>query len=522
MTNSEYWRKRMDAQAGSVYKRCDQFIAELMRQYQTAVRSMEADIAKWYQRFANANGITLAEAGRLLNSDELLEFQWTVEDYIRRGEENAVSGVWMKELESASARVHISRLDSLKMSLRQHVEELIGMQLTMLPEVLHATYRESYDRTVYELSWGSRVMLSYQKPDVRRIDRVLGTPWSSDGKEFSERVWNNRAQLIGSMNTHLTQSIIRGEDPQKAINAIAKDMDVSKRRAGTLVMTESAAIATAAQRDCYKDLDVEEFEYVCTLDEVTCPVCGAMDGKHFPMSKYEIGVNVPPMHPNCRCATAPYFDDMDDWGAERAARDENGKTVSVPAEMTYEQWKQAQDAKFGEGYIDKQRKKAYNEAADKEQFEQYKSRLGDDAPKSFLEFQNLKYDDPEKYAELTEFYSYKGRVPEATKQDFSAYKALKELGVVGTIRVPPLPIDADTLGFKDAHGSRHGCSIEDARAFVRDAKCSIRRQRWNGFHINYYSLNGATYISEDGNVINTAFAEKDFDENTRKMLEVFR
>lgn len=358
MTNSEYWRKRMDAQAGSVYKRCDQFINDLMRQYQTAVRSMEADIAKWYQRFADANGITLAEAARLLNSDELLEFRWTVEDYIRSGQQNAVSGIWMKELESASARVHISRLDSLKMSLRQHVEELIGMQLKTLPEVLHATYRESYDRTVYELSRGSRVMLSYQKPDVRRIDRVLGTPWSSDGKEFSERVWDNRAQLIGSMNTHLTQSIIRGEDPQKAINAIAKDMNVSKARAGTLVMTESAAIASAAQRDCYKDLDVEEFEYVCTLDEVTCPVCGAMDGKHFPMSKYEIGVNVPPLHPRCRCDTLSYFDDMKDWGIERAARDENGKTVYVPESMTYEQWKQAQDAKFGEGYIDKQRKKS--------------------------------------------------------------------------------------------------------------------------------------------------------------------
>lgn len=73
-----------------------------------------------------------------------------------------------------------------------------------------------------------------------------------------------------------------GEDPQKAINAIAKDMDVSKRRAGTLVMTESAAIATAAQRDCYNDPGVEEFEYVCIFDEVTCPVCGAMNGENVP------------------------------------------------------------------------------------------------------------------------------------------------------------------------------------------------------------------------------------------------
>ena len=383
----------MAAQTAKVYKSCDAFIAELTRQYQIAIVAIEADIAKWYQRFADANGITLAEAGKLLNSDELEEFQWTVEEYIRRGEQNAVSGQWMKELESASARVHISRLESLKMQLRQHAEELIGRQLKTLPEILHATYREGYDRTVYELSKGAGVMLSYQGPDFRRIDRVLGTPWSSDGKEFSERVWENRAQLVGSMNQHITQSIIRGEDPQKAINAIAKDMNVSKARAGTLVMTESAAIATRAQLDCFEDLDVEELEFQCALSEKTCGSCGDMDKLRLPRAQWEIGSSAPPLHPNCRCHLIPVLDDRYVHDAERAARDENGKTVSVPAEMTYEQWKKEQDAKFGEGYIDKQRKKAYNEAADRKQFEHYRVALSGDFPYSFSEFQELKYTD---------------------------------------------------------------------------------------------------------------------------------
>ena len=50
-------------------------------------------------------------------------------------------------------------------------------------------------------------------------------------------------------------------------------------------------------------------------------------------------MTVPPFHPNCRSVTAPYFDDEFELGT-RAARDsETGKTVSVPEDMTYPEWK---------------------------------------------------------------------------------------------------------------------------------------------------------------------------------------
>jgi hypothetical protein len=56
------------------------------------------------------------------------------------------------------------------------------------------------------------------------------------------------------------------------------------------------------------------------------------------MDEYEAGVTAPPFHPRCRTTTAPYFDDEVD--ATRAARDpETGKTVQVPADMKYQDWK---------------------------------------------------------------------------------------------------------------------------------------------------------------------------------------
>ncbi len=125
----------------------------------------------------------------------------------------------------------------------------------------------------------------------------------------------------------------------------------------------------------------------------TCPLCGEMDGKVFPVNKMQSGTTAPPFHPWCRGTTAPYYEDMVGVG-QRFARDiETGKGYYLPSDTTYEQWKAMQDAKYGEGSVDKARKMAYNEKADKEQFERYKKLLGNKAPNDFTTFQKIKYSD---------------------------------------------------------------------------------------------------------------------------------
>ena len=68
---------------------------------------------------ASNNGVTLAEAKRILNAKELAELKWDVNQYIQYGQENAINGTWVKQLENASARFHISRLEALKLQTQQ-------------------------------------------------------------------------------------------------------------------------------------------------------------------------------------------------------------------------------------------------------------------------------------------------------------------------------------------------------------------------------------------------------------------
>lgn len=338
MKNSTYWSNRMRILRESLLDTGYEYVQNLEAQYEMAIAEIDKKIAAWYQRFAKNNEISLAEAKRLLNSDELEEFKWTVRSYIEHGEASALSGEWLKQLENASSRVHISRLDSLKLQLRQEAEALHGSQLRATESLLGDIYREGYFHTAFELQKGLGFGWSLHGMSASTIEKVLARPWTTDGQTFRDRVWTNKAALVNSVNTNLTQMIMRGEAPDRAIKAIAKQFGVSMGKAGRLVMTESAAFASAAQKDCFTELDVEEYKIIETLDQYTCDTCGALDGKVYKMSDFQVGVTAPPFHPWCRGCTAPYFADMDDWGAERAAKDADGKTYDVPANMKYSEW----------------------------------------------------------------------------------------------------------------------------------------------------------------------------------------
>ena len=341
MKDRGYWKKRFELLEQSQNQKGTQCYANIERQYRQAQREIEKQIARWYQRFADNNGVTIQEARRMLTRKELEELKWDINQYIKYGEENAISGTWMKQLENASAQYHISRLEALKMQTQQSIEAMFGSQLDSIDSAMRDIYKSGYYRTAFEIQKGVGVGWDFATLDKKTIAKVINKPWAVDGKSFSERVWGNRQKLINELNTELTRNIILGQDPQKAIDAIAKKMNASKNVTGRLVMTEEAFFSSAAQKDCFDELDVELFEIVATIDSHTSEICQEMDGKVFPMSQWEVGVTAPPFHVWCRTTTVPAFGDEFDNIGERAARDKDGKTYYVPANMTYKEWQKS-------------------------------------------------------------------------------------------------------------------------------------------------------------------------------------
>lgn len=99
--------------------------------------------------------------------------------------------------------------------------------------------------------------------------------------------------------------------------AISRHYEVIEKHAASTAKpsrtVESISNQILAIRDNIKKQGFKEYEFIA--NRRCCEICGELNGKHFPLSKLNIGVNAPPMHEGCCCSIVAYSDrkEYEDW-----------------------------------------------------------------------------------------------------------------------------------------------------------------------------------------------------------------
>ena len=296
---SNYWADRFAEEEKRVNDLATDEIRRQHLQYEKSLSKINRDIEVWYGRIAKNNEVSLAEAKQLLNAKELKEFKWTLDEYIKHGKENGIKKDWSRQLENASAKAHIERLEALKLQVRGQIEKLYNNRESGFENHLKNIYKDQYNRTAFQIAKGTGIGTNLYKLNDKYVEQVIKKPWAPDGKNFSERIWEDKDKLINTLHTEMTQAFIRGDSLEKLADKIAEKMKVSKSNASRLVYTESAAYSSRARLKGYEDLGIEKYEIVATLDNRTSDICQDMDGKVFDLKNYEVGVTANPFHVRC-------------------------------------------------------------------------------------------------------------------------------------------------------------------------------------------------------------------------------
>lgn len=264
------------------------------------------------------------------------------EERLKRGKQCALSNQkWFKELENASAKFHITRLEALETNLKANFEILAAQKDGLVSEAVKGAYKTGYYKSCFEVQRGFNVGFDIGQIDEDKLEKLIRKPWAADGYNFSERIWRDKNKLLNLAHQEITKSAMLGSSPNKAIKAIAQAMGTSEFNARRLVMTESSYFHALGEKKMYSEFGYEKYEVIASHSAVrkTCELCAEMDGKIFLTRDFEPGLNANPFHPNCHCTTVPYFDDFNE-GEERFARDEDGKGYYVPSDMKYSEWKE--------------------------------------------------------------------------------------------------------------------------------------------------------------------------------------
>lgn len=417
--NSDYWKDRAIENEKNARTTAETGEAELRAIFSETSSKIQKEVDYWWNRFAKNNSITISEAKKLMSNKELDELNWDVKEYIKTGIEAAITQLPYIEsqLENASAKFHISRLNALKIQVLSISNKMFADVDKTVKESMKKVYNDTYYKTAFNIQDAIGIYSDFARIDDNLLEKILSKPWAEDGSNFSERIWGKyRPKLVNRLHKDLTDCVSRGRNPNEYTQAIAKDFNVSLKQAGDLILSEYNYFNERATQDCLNELDVEEYEILGTLDGVTCATCGGLDGKHYPLKDAVIGINSPPFHPRCRCTKIPYFNDEFTQGEERAYRGEDGKTHYTKAK-TYDEWKKEFVKEKGQQAWDYYSKSAKNHNADKEQYQNYKDVLGENAPKTLEEFQKLKYTDNEEWDKI------KSKVQEELpKMDFEEMK----------------------------------------------------------------------------------------------------
>lgn len=337
--NNNYWIDRFTAEENRINELSKEQVKEAKRQYDIALKNTNQKIYEFYAKYAKDNNISMYEAKQRFNKKELKEFKMSLSEYVRKGQSLNIDpdDAIIKELKNVSLRVHIERLEALKMEIKAEIDLLSKTMENNLDKHLRSVYRDTYYRSAYNIQKGLDKFSNIEKLNPELIESLVYKPWTKDNTNWSKRIWGNDSKLVNTLHTNLTQNIITGKPLKEVIDTIAERFNVEKNIASRLIMTESAAYHSKAKEKCMKDLGCEKYEVIATLDDRTSAICRSMDSKIFDMKDYQVGITAPPFHCNCRSVTAPYYGKIERDTNLRASRTEDDDYELVDVK-DYQDW----------------------------------------------------------------------------------------------------------------------------------------------------------------------------------------
>lgn len=392
MNNLSYWEKRKAQRMFEYMQSAEDTADQIATLYIKASRQLNFDIDEVFLRYKTKFGLSDKEARRLLNTLK----DKTSMDELRialRGSGASKTAI-LAELESPAYRARIERLQLLQQQLDLVMKNIYKQEKDFSTRHYVQLANDSYYKSIFEIQKRIGFAFSFNTIDTKAIDTVINSKWS--GKNYSKRIWSNTKALSQDIKEELLLGLVTGRSEREMANIVANKFAQGSSVARRLIRTESCYLAEQMEMKSYEECEIEYYRYLATLDLRTSDVCRSLDGKRFKVSEQQPGLNCPPMHPWCRSTTIADISNIELAHMERRARDPvTGKTYKVPASMTYQQWHEKYVNEKPEAELEE--KKVKNRASDRKQYQRYSRILKKELPETLDSFQELKYNEPEKW-----------------------------------------------------------------------------------------------------------------------------
>lgn len=202
-------------------------------------------------------------------------------------------------------------------------------EVDKITSVLKKVYVDTYYKNAYVMDSGMEINLKFNLLKEEFINAAVNS--KLNGELFSDRIWQNKADMIDKLKSSLVECMKGDTTIDKAGKGIRETFNVSAYESHRLVTTELTRVQSQAQTDIAENTGVEKQMWSATLDDHTCDECAALDGKVFDLND-ETRPEMP-LHPLDRCCwiNVPFAD----W---QPTKRKDNETKEIIDYVDYENW----------------------------------------------------------------------------------------------------------------------------------------------------------------------------------------
>ena len=300
---SDYWKMREleNRHRQQTLDFLDAYNKQIDDIYKYMLSTVQKEIDAFYGKYASDEGITMAEAKKRAA-------QLDIEAYAKKAKRYVANKTFTKkanaEMKLYNLTMKVNRLELLKSNMGLELVNGFDDLEKLFGDTLTAEGVKEFRRQAGIL--GETIVKDDEDRYKRLSDRMARA--SFHNATFSDRIWMHQDLLKGELNKALQQALISGASMERLARNIRNAFGASTKNAQRLMRTEIRRMQTDVAMESYKRNGNEEYKYMA-LGRRPCEACRELDGNVYKVKKMEVGLNAPPMHPNCMCSTAPYVDE---------------------------------------------------------------------------------------------------------------------------------------------------------------------------------------------------------------------
>ncbi len=193
----------------------------------------------------------------------------------------------------------VQRIQALKQSIETITSGTAARQEAIVKNVLEDEAEEG--AKAFKKQFPTELQASLDAVSKDEVDQVTKAVWH--GGNYSQKVWKDQKEMAKDLERTIQLGVTNGLSVKRMAKEMERHVKSGKKAAERLIRTEMNRVSNATELQSYKDNGIKYYSFMATEDARTCEICGKLHDQIFEVAEAKVGVNYPPMHPNCRCRT---------------------------------------------------------------------------------------------------------------------------------------------------------------------------------------------------------------------------